>query len=1209
MKNAYPIAAAVIFVLAAPQPVGCVERNGPGVGVQASAPGLGVQAPGAGRELVSASLLSTPGSLCDNGAGLRFRCSFDGTTIGEILEGEGSPDPASGKRPAIPPSAYAEGELTPVAGAEPSAEESADHGAVHIRGPGTEPELLRYDHVGIVDMNCGTIEFWIKLDWDCTEDASRKHRVWFDAVAVEVEDSEVTRTPYRIYLHSRNYELTFAVCDGEGSKHEVVSRSFPEWEKGTWHHVACTWKLSEGSMAIWTRAKGETEAELDSGTPSNGPGEAWPQLAEGSSPTVRLRIGRFVEIKGPLEASVDELRVYGEVCYEFPPPSPEEIAQLEAARARAVQNLEQLNGDIAAARAAGKDVSYFQAIASAATTGICRWGVVEGESDLCPEDTPAAPDPPSRQQYETFSQYCDYIEQQCAWASGEIAAGELPPMVPRPDVTDAEPVADTFENPENQKLLLVGIRNFYQDAYPEMSTYFNLDAWSNPGPDVERSLLQKAEEFNICGQLHLFWRNDVSAARIDNPCLWNVHGYSGYNWAERLCVDSPCAQIEIAEAIAGLPVIGDHEEQGGHPLFLYAMLSAEDRYMCYCNHSLYRFQQWLEGEYEEGGISELNAKWGTSYRGFDEVVDPPHVGGAAKRRAAWYDWLRFNRDRVSEFYRWLKDGVRQAGLAQTPLNGGTHTHLADSRFGRRGVDTWALNNKTDTDKEAVNDVLQCETMYRPPTYGRPFRRPSGGPPPYGLDIHGEARLDWQRSTCGAPKPATDLEFHAWYKYLDYLDARGETLPANYTSAAIYRHFLHGARAANIWVWDWPAKPRRAFKTSPLIPLASVEECFRAALDVRRLVSQVLALSNATSKVAVFFSDSTFLQIHPSCIKAWHVPTPCTVELDNVLHGSMFLDTPIGFVTERTVGTLTAGDAYKLVLVPGVSHIPRDVFDELMKYVKKGNILVVTPRSFLLDEYNHPQSYLKDEKLISVIERETVVKGLLPEFDQEAFGVLTDEQRREQLEQAVVDPGDFRIPKPSIIKLTPEGKTFFGAENVPHLEGVGVRQSITIEAPKGKTTILATFDADTEAADEDAKPAIVKLSHGAGTIYYCATPLRPRGYAALLEAVFNEAGVDRPIRVKDDAGNNAWGVEVRACEYQGKMLVYAINLQREPVKIRLVSGTQPITTITNQDLITTKPLKPSSGEDSEPAPTLNPGDLFTLEGLQTVIVEVTVPPSR
>ena len=50
-------------------------------------------------------------------------------------------------------------------------------------------------------------------------------------------------------------------------------------------------------------------------------------------------------------------------------------------------------------------------------------------------------------------------------------------MVPRPDVTDAEPVADTFENPENQKLLLVGIRNFYQDAYPEMSTYFNLDAW------------------------------------------------------------------------------------------------------------------------------------------------------------------------------------------------------------------------------------------------------------------------------------------------------------------------------------------------------------------------------------------------------------------------------------------------------------------------------------------------------------------------------------------------------------------------------------------------------------------------------------------------------------------------------------------------------------------------------------------------------------
>lgn len=984
--------------------------------------------------------------------------------------------------------------------------------AVRI-GAGGEVGRLYYPAEGNIDVRRGTIEFWIKLNWDSTQNTSRLKRVWFDVGGSKSRD--------RIYVHSRDYKLTFAVCDSAGVTHSVYSTSFPNWTAGDWHHVACTWGLAKKAMTI--RVDGRIELDRPS-DPDKGNWQLDPSKFE------VIRIGSFGVYRTPFDAVMDQLQVSSAVRYvrETESRSREQRIELRRRRNEAEQALAGLAQSMDQVRRTGADVVYYEAIAVAVRTGL--WRMKQSARKLSVEET---------------ASYCDYIIRRCAEARAELAMiveGRRRALkVPRPSVLNLRVAGNTFQNEHRESVLLIGIRNILTQEVPIMSRFFNLDTWSWHSP----AAIAQGKAHNMCGQVYLFWQNAVQAAVERCPEIRNVGGYSGHNWAKGLCVESPKSRRIIAESIAALPIA----QRGEDSAYPYTMLSAEDRYMCYCARSIEMFRDWLKNRY--GDRDTLNKVWGTTYGGFGAVSPPrlEHSVLVPNNRAAWYDWLRFNRDRVTEFYAWLKTQVRKA-FPLLPVNGGTQIGVIHSRFGVNGIDFEAVN-------ERVNDVIQCETLYH-----LPIRSPIRGAPPYGLDINGEATLDFQRSTCG--KPATDLEFHAWLYYAPYLHRRGETLPRNYTSAAIYRHYLHGIRAANIWVWNRKENSAHyeiSFGCSPTIPLECVEECLRAALDVRRLAREIIALSDTQPEVAILFCDSTLLQIHPSFIKSWHKPTPCTVELKNVYHGSLFLDAPIGFVTERTIarGHLSR---YRVVLVPAVSHIPPDSFDALMDYVEAGGALVVTPRSFLFDPYNRPRPYLKGIVEVS----KTAIYGLLPKPNPASFN------NPEFIERQVVNPGDSRIPGMTI-RTTGHG-VFKGCSR--NLEGVGVVQTIT--APGAQT--LATF--------ADGTPAIVSLIRGKGKIYYCAIPLKPQSYATLLEAVLAETGVERPIRVLDDTGASVWGVEARACEYQGDILMYAINLLSEAVTVHL-AGPRPVQAV--HDLIADQGL----------------GSRFRLAPLQTVILRVKVGP--
>ncbi len=927
----------------------------------------------------------------------------------------------------------------------------------------------------------GTIEFWIKLNWDYADSTSKLTRVWFDTGTGRSRD--------RIYLHSNTGALVFGIFDSAGQAHFVQSRSIKDWHAGEWHQVTCSWDLSRRMMGLWFDGTpvGHTPSAAQKGTWRLNPA------------AFRLiRIGSFGNNQTPFDAVIDDLTIRGNARSDTGAERSNEDAQrnLQARQKQAAEALGALQRSMREAEAAGVATTDVWPVALAAETGIWRMSFA------------AEHYPPAQ-----MRNYCDYVETQCRAAAAQLAqwmarnrtAPAAPPELRFPLHVEG----DAFRDDSGAERLLVGLRNIQPYEFKDMARGFNLIAWNGNAPEW---WIEKATAAGFAGQFHSAWSRNAQlrqTARSD-PQLRVVDGRSSHNWGEDLCIDTPRARALIAQAVAGQRVV----RRGGDPTLAYGFLSAEDTYMCYCQASHGLFRQWLQARYKT--TARLNETWSSTHEGFRKI-DPPRAEqhqAQSFNRAAWSDWLRFNLDRTTEFYGFLKRETRR-GLPDLPLCTGTHLPLASVRRMSRGVDVESLN-------ATVNDVLQCETVYRLPT-----QAPTPELPAYGIDIFGECGVDFQRSTSG--KPATDLEFHAWLRYLPVLRESGKELPRGYTAAALYRHFLHGVRLADIWVWN--RKPASiddvtAFGVSPQVPLESVEECLRSALDVRRWAAEFMALSRTPADVAILLSDSTFLNIHPDRIARQATATPCTIALENAYHAALFLDAPVGYVTERSIAAGALRD-YRIVLLPAVSHLPAATYDALMAFVERGGRLVVTPESLLFDEYHRPQPYLA--KLLDIQQRTMVGAARKP--------TPSDLADPSYWEITTVNPDDARTPT---AKLRTTEPTVLGAAPVA-LEGAGIRQ--TVQPRDGE--VLAVFD-------DNQQPALIRFDHGQGHIYYLAITLRAPSYAALLDALMIDAEIARPVRVAGPDGRNAWGVEARACHYDGDLLLYAINLTTEPADIRLVS---------------------------------------------------------
>lgn len=75
--------------------------------------------------------------------------------------------------------------------------------------------------------------------------------------------------------------------------------------------------------------------------------------------------------------------------------------------------------------------------------------------------------------------------------------------------------------------------------------------------------------------------------------------------------------------------------------------------------------------------------------------------------------------------------------------------------------------------------------------------------------------------------------------------------------------------------------------------------------------------------------------------------------------------------------------------------------------------------------------------------------------------------------------------------------------------------------------------------------------GSGRLVVYPDALSPNAYRDILGDLLDEIGVVRPVRLEGSYKEPVWGVNLRAVQYQGKMLVNLLNLTREPKQVCLI----------------------------------------------------------
>jgi beta-galactosidase GanA len=341
------------------------------------------------------------------------------------------------------------------------------------------------------------------------------------------------------------------------------------------------------------------------------------------------------------------------------------------------------------------------------------------------------------------------------------------------------------------------------------------------------------------------------------------------------------------------------------------------------------------------------------------------------------------------------------------------------------------------------------------------------------------------------------------------------------------HFLHGKSVAQLY--HWPAQPANEFYSnnraslahSWSFPLADVNEVLRVAIDVRRLNKEIAAFVDTPAEVAILYSQTSTLQLPPEML-TWQA-TPYLAELHKTYEASQYLDAKVTFVTERQAmkGWL---DRYKLLLIPGVRNIPAAVVEAIWNYASNGGHVLIVPESLLGDEYNQPQDYLA------------------------RLGISIRGTRRPKPSGAgrMVQGYDQSFSQDVVFAdSAPEKLKDVGTGSIGDLETGGVRQVL---AGTGNARILFRYS--------DASPAVVSVPLGKGVVVYAACSLEGRSYSRLLDALFGEADLQRPLRLRAAVGGGTWKIEARFARAGSRRLLYVVNFNSEPMALRVDTGAEP-----------------------------------------------------
>ena len=411
-------------------------------------------------------------------------------------------------------------------------------------------------------------------------------------------------------------------------------------------------------------------------------------------------------------------------------------------------------------------------------------------------------------------------------------------------------------------------------------------------------------------------------------------------------IDHPMVRTLLQKALS--PVV---KELIGHPSLNSYRLGNEVYYRILGNQTVMsqytvgKWHSWLLTKYKD--ISALNLAWNKTYKNFTEVFFPgkhnPKTGSIDPDEdmfgtAEWYDYCRFNADRVLDYYTWLISIIREIDQNAISHVKYVNEHLFSAILDQ-GLDRLALNKLT--------NWSGCDTRIETSPQVR-LRTPSRNPGQYALDwLNTAIAYTWMRTTT-PQKLVDDLEVHP----ITTSNYRNGSVPDNHMTAVPWIIHLHGLSLHLLWAWPRAANGSYLFDIVDSIPTLPqvVDEYARTLAYINALGPEVLALATAARPVCILWSITSSIQDKNYLL----------TQID-VFEALSFFGPQPSFIAEPDVDKMGVDAKCKVLVVPGQRYVTDTTVNAVHSFVEQGGHVVLVG-NFSVFQYNEagvkrPQSSL------------------------------------------------------------------------------------------------------------------------------------------------------------------------------------------------------------------------------------------------------------
>ncbi|MFR9557269.1 MAG: beta-galactosidase [Rikenellaceae bacterium] len=342
------------------------------------------------------------------------------------------------------------------------------------------------------------------------------------------------------------------------------------------------------------------------------------------------------------------------------------------------------------------------------------------------------------------------------------------------------------------------------------------------------------------------------------------------------------------------------------------------------------FLRWLERRH--GNIETLNSIWGASYGSFAEI-DVPRIREAKEQGTPLYfDFLKFNMDRVNDWFGFLSDEVkRHDPAAKTQIK--IMPNLWSDGKRDSGIDMESIIRNTDI---IGNDASSCGAWM----WGKPHKWEAN----YSYDWR-EICMAYDFFKSISPnKVMYNTEGHmlSTNKYRD-LNQTTEYARNNYWLAHI-----HGLTAMQTWYWarreDGSCREHfdaNGYAASNNHQPRIVNEVHTTMLDLNSVSEDIMAFQRQRKPIRIFYTEASAIN------------SKLYIEDIFDTYESLFFEgTPIGFATAGII-ELNDNSQWDVVALSKTPRMFEADVEALQSFVDRGGIVVKDSESMLTNEYGLP----------------------------------------------------------------------------------------------------------------------------------------------------------------------------------------------------------------------------------------------------------------